>query len=152
MCFGLCRKTAELSGDQAVEEGDERTQTQRADQRADADDASEQRCCNGADGVGCDAAPEVGDFALAAAEDDRQRVVGRDAGVGSLVHRRAETQNQNAEQHDAKADGKRNIALAEPWDAVHPGKQYLRDGTDAGPVDKGAEPDHAAGKQNLDDK
>lgn len=73
-------------------------------------------------------------------------------GVGSLVHRRAETQNQNAEQHDAKADGKRNIALAEPWDAVHPGKQYLRDGTDAGPVDKGAEPDHAAGKQNLDDK
>lgn len=66
LCFGLCRKTAELSGDQAVEEGDERTQTQRADQRADADDASEQRAA-GADGVGCDAAPEVGDFALAAA-------------------------------------------------------------------------------------
>lgn len=96
---GLCRKTAEPSGNQAVKEGDERSQTQRADQRADADDASEQRCCNGADGVGCDAAPEVGDFALAAAEDDRQRVVGRDARCrqsGTSTRRDSESERRAA--------------------------------------------------------
>ena len=135
MLFGLILQ--DPLGDEAVEELDEGSEAERADEGAQTHETAQEPAEQGAEGVGKDAAAEVLEVRVVP-QAQREVIVGRDAEVSRLVKGRAQRRHKDGQHHPhqlfrqgrCRAEGRGNGLVEEGYDEPH-----------ADAVDEGAKAD-----------
>ena len=124
-------------GDEAVEELDEGSEAERADEGAQTHKTAQEPAEQGAEGVGEDAAAEVLEVRVVP-QAQREVIVGRDAEVSRLVEGRPQRRHKDGQHHPhqlfrqgrCRAEGRGNWLVEEGYDEPH-----------ADAVDEGAKAD-----------
>ena len=142
MSFSLCSCFFGLIlqdplGDEAVEELDEGSEAERADEGAQTHKTAQEPAEQGTEGVGEDAAAEVLEVRVVP-QTQREVIVGRNAEVSRLVERCAQRRHKDGQHHPhqlfrqgrCRAEGRGNGVVEEGYDEPH-----------ADAVDEGAKAD-----------